>query len=456
MRDVAGAEATDDATVVVRFAPARARDVPLFVAGAADLLARLLCDAASSTRSTLELPLGCGPYKVGRFEAGRFIEYDRVEGLVGRRPAGRARAEQFRHRALRVSIATATSRFEGFTAKSYLFREEFTSRIWATRYDFPGHQRRPRQARRAARRHAVGRAGLVHQHAARRSSRTARCARRSIYAFDFEWTNKTIMYGSYERTHSVFQNSDMMAVGKPSAGGARAARAVPRQGAGRGVRRAVRAAGVRRLGPGSRAAAQGDRSCCRRPATSSRDGKRVTPKGEPHHHRVPDRRAGVPAAPHAVHQEPRHARHRRDAARRRSGAVPQRASTSSTSTSPSQRFGLSIDAGRLRCSTYSPRRRPRIKGSHNLAGIADPVIDALIDKIIAAETRAELTTACRALDRVFRAGRYWIPHWYKPSHWIAYWDVFGRPPTKPRYAPRRPRDLVVRCRDKAARLERAG
>ena len=53
---------------------------------------------------------------------------------------------------------------------------------------------------------------------------------------------------------------------------------------------------------------------------------------------------------------------------------------------------------------------------------------------MAASSRAELTIACRALDRVIRAGRYWIPHWYKASHWIAYWDTFGRPPTKPRYA----------------------
>jgi len=48
-------------------------------------------------------------------------------------------------------------------------------------------------------------------------------------------------------------------------------------------------------------------------------------------------------------------------------------------------------------------------------------------------TRPALVTACRALDRVIRAGRYWIPHWYKPSHWIAYWDVFGRPVAQPRY-----------------------
>jgi microcin C transport system substrate-binding protein len=75
-----------------------------------------------------------------------------------------------------------------------------------------------------------------------------------------------------------------------------------------------------------------------------------------------------------------------------------------------------------------------LKGSENLAGIADPVIDQLIDKVIAADNRADLITACRALDRVIRAGRYWIPQWYKASHWIAYWDVFNRPATKPRYA----------------------
>jgi microcin C transport system substrate-binding protein len=74
-----------------------------------------------------------------------------------------------------------------------------------------------------------------------------------------------------------------------------------------------------------------------------------------------------------------------------------------------------------------------IKGSQNLAGIADPAVDALVDVIIAARTREELTTACKALDRVIRAGRYWIPHWYSASHRIAYWDVFGFPLRQPRY-----------------------
>ena len=60
-------------------------------------------------------------------------------------------------------------------------------------------------------------------------------------------------------------------------------------------------------------------------------------------------------------------------------------------------------------------------------------IDALIDIIIAAKSREELTTACHALDRVIRAGRYWVPHWYLAAHRIAYWEVFGRPQRQPKY-----------------------
>ena len=72
------------------------------------------------------------------------------------------------------------------------------------------------------------------------------------------------------------------------------------------------------------------------------------------------------------------------------------------------------------------------KGSYNLAGIANPAIDALIEKILGADNRADLTVACRAFDRVFRAGRYWVPQWYRTSHPIAYWDQFGHP-KPPRY-----------------------
>src|SRR5215472_4248441 len=135
LRDFVGAEAPDDATVVVRFAAHRARDVPLFVA-ALPIFSRSYYAARRFDETTLEVPLGSGPYKVGRFEPGRHIEYERVEDWWGADlPVARGqnnfdivRYEYYRDR----EVA-----FEGFTARSYLFREEFTSRAWATRYDFP-------------------------------------------------------------------------------------------------------------------------------------------------------------------------------------------------------------------------------------------------------------------------------------------------------------------------------
>ena len=117
-----------------------------------------------------------------------------------------------------------------------------------------------------------------------------------------------------------------------------------------------------------------------------------------------------------------------------------------------QRFGFSTLPGEALRSYFSSRAAAT-KGSYNLAGIADPAIDPLIDAVIAANTRGELVTAARALDRVIRAGRYWIPHWYKASHWIAYWDVFGRPATKPRYARGIPETWWY-DRDKASKAER--
>jgi microcin C transport system substrate-binding protein len=72
-------------------------------------------------------------------------------------------------------------------------------------------------------------------------------------------------------------------------------------------------------------------------------------------------------------------------------------------------------------------------GSRNIAGISSPAIDALLDRIARADNRADLTIACRALDRILRAGRYWVPMWYSGKARIAYWDVFSRPAQTPKF-----------------------
>ena len=128
-----------------------------------------------------------------------------------------------------------------------------------------------------------------------------------------------------------------------------------------------------------------------------------------------------------------------------------------------QEFDFDITVGRMvftltpgdTLGAYFSSRAAATKGSFNLAGISDPVVDELIEKVVAASDRAGLDAACRALDRVIRAGRYWVPHWYKPSHWIAYWDMFGRPETKPRYARGMPETWWYDA-ERAAKAERAG
>ena len=135
MRDMVKAEALDDATLVVTFAEKRARDVPLYVVSL-PIFSKAYYATRPFDESTLDIPLGSGPYKVGKFEANRYIEYDRVKDWWGADlPVSRGiynfdtvRYEFYRDR----DVA-----FEAFTAKNYLYREEFTARVWATRYDFP-------------------------------------------------------------------------------------------------------------------------------------------------------------------------------------------------------------------------------------------------------------------------------------------------------------------------------
>jgi len=449
MRDFAGAEALDDATVAVRFAPKRARDVPLFVA-AMPIFSRAYYSSRPFDESTLDVPLGSGAYKVGRLSAGRFIEFDRVKDWWGAElPVSRGqgnfdvlRYEYYRDR----DVA-----FEGFTAKNYLFREEFTSRIWATRYDFPAI-RDGRVKREVLPDDTPSGAQGWFINTRREKFKDRRLREALIDAFDFEWTNKTLMYGSYERTHSVFQNSDMMAQGKP--GPAEGALLEPFRG-----KVPEEVFGEPFVPPVSDGSGQ-DRTLLRK-ATQLlqdagfviKDGKRVTPQGEP-------------ITIEFLIDEPSFQPHHMpfiknlntlgiDATVRVVDPVQSRARTDEFDFDITvQRFGFSTTPGdSLR--TFFSSQAAGLKGSQNLAGIADPAIDALIERIIAAETRADLVTACRALDRLIRAGRYWIPHWYKPSHWVAYWDLFSRPVTKPRYA-RGVLETWWYDRDKAAKLERAG
>jgi microcin C transport system substrate-binding protein len=96
-----------------------------------------------------------------------------------------------------------------------------------------------------------------------------------------------------------------------------------------------------------------------------------------------------------------------------------------------------------------------IKGSFNLSGVREKAIDAILDKLPQVNSREELIAITRSIDRIFRAGHYWVPNWYRADHWVAHWDIFGWPATKPDYA-FTPETTWWFDRDKASAIGMAG
>ncbi|MEA2862699.1 MAG: microcin transport system substrate-binding protein [Bradyrhizobium sp.] len=428
MRDMVKAEALDDASLVVTFAEKRARAVPLYVAGL-PIFSKAYYATRPFDESTFDIPLGSGPYRVGKFEVNRYIEFERVrDWWAADLPAARGsynfdivRYEFYRDR----DVA-----FEGFTAKSYLYREEFTARVWATRYDFPA-VKDGRVKRETLPDETPSGAQGWFINTRREKFRDPRVREALIQAFDFEWTNKSIMYGAYARTHSPFQNSDMMASGPPSP--EELALLEPFRG-----QVPDEVFGPPFVPPVSDGSGQ-DRTLLRKASQllqeaglAIKDGKRLLPNGETF--RI-EFLADEPSL------QPHHAPYIKnlgtlgiEASLRVVDPVQYRARVEDFDFDMTiERFSMSATPGDAMRPFFSSQAAAT-KGSYNLAGIANPAIDALIDKIIGVNSRADLTVACRAFDRVFRAGRYWVPQWYQTSHRVAYWDVFAHPAKPPRYA----------------------
>jgi microcin C transport system substrate-binding protein len=428
LRDLKAVEAEGPRILTLRFDARRGRDAPLFAA-TLPIFSKAYYTTHNFDETTLEPPLGSGPYRVGKFESNRFLQFERVKDWWGEKlPVMRG---QFNFDTLRYEYYRDRDvAFEAFTAHNYDFREEFTSRTWATRYDFPALKDGRVIRETIPDERPSGAQGWM-LNTRREALRDVRVREALALAFDFEWTNKNIMFGSYDRTHSYFQNSDMMAQGLPT----------PEELA---LLEPFRSKvpdevfGEPWTPPVSDGSGQ-DRKLLRRAAEllteagwTIKDRKRVNAKGEPlkleflffdrsfePHHATLVKNLAVIGI---------------DGSLRMVDPVQYRKRVEDFDFDITvQRMVFPLTPGdTLR--TYFASQGATTKGSFNYAGIADPVVDALVERVIAAESRAALTAACRALDRVLRAGRYWIPHWYKASHWIAYWDIFGRPPTKPRYA----------------------
>ncbi|BCJ92021.1 ABC transporter substrate-binding protein [Terrihabitans soli] len=427
LRDVAAVEISGPHEVAVRFTGKQPRDVPLAVAGL-PILSKAFYTTHPFNESTMTPPLGSGPYKVGAMAAGRFIEYERVKdwwgndlpAALGQNNFDIVRVEFFRDRQVAL---------EGFKGGTYWYREEFTSRHWATAYDFPAlMEKRVIRFELPDERASAAQGWWINLR--RKKFQDPRVREALDLAFDFEWTNAKLMYGSYTRTHSVFEGSDMKAVGLPSA--EELVLLEPYRG-----KIPDEAFGEPYVPPVSDGSGK-DRKLLMRAQKLLQDaglkregGTLLDSEGKPFEIEFLDddpifsphvqayiknlEFLGIKGSQRIV-----------DAAQ-----FNLRENEFDFDLMP-RRFAFTSTPGEA-LRRYFGSEAADIKGSVNLPGVKDPAIDALIEVAVNADTREKLNIACRALDRVLRAGRYWVPHWYKGTHWIATWDVFSRPETKPRY-----------------------
>jgi microcin C transport system substrate-binding protein len=427
IRDVAACEVLGPHDVRYAFKGDNTRDLPITIAQL-PVLSKAYYAKADFSKSTLEPPLGSGPYRIGKFKQGEFVSYERRDDYWAKDlPVNRGhynfnevRYEYFRDR---------TAGFEALKKGVLDLREEYVSRDWARAYDFPAAKDGRVIKDELPDETPSGAQGFFFN-MRREKFQDIRVRKALNLAFDFEWMNANLFFGSYKRTASFFEMSTLKAEGKP----------MPEELAilepyGKDLRPEVFDAAP--LPPVTSGSGQ-DRKLLREASQLLDDAgwkldglTRRNAKGEtltiealldsPGFERVFApyinnlRQLGIDATMRIVDE-----------------AQYQDRLKNFDFDIISSRFSSGVTPGsELR--VFFGTESAKAPGSYNLSGVASPAIDGLIERIIAAKSRAELDIAGRALDRVLRAEQFWVPNWHKASQWVAYWDVFGRPAAKPKY-----------------------
>jgi len=429
LRDVESAEAIDNHTVRYVFKGDLVKPLPLEVAQL-PVLPKAYYAGRDFEATSLERPLGSGPYRIGQFSQGRYVSYERRDDYWakdlpvnrGRFNFNEVRYDYFRDRTLEL---------EALFSGTIDFREEFTSKDWATGYDKPMVKDGRVQRLTLADETPSGAQGFF-LNTRRPLFKDIRVRQALDLAFDFEWSNRNLFFGLYKRTASFFENSDMKAEGKPPPEELALLepfrQTLPASVFGEPTMPPVTdGSGLPRENLRKAQALLKEAGWTVDPATRTMKNARGEPFvfeiliDSPSFERIAGpyvknlRSIGVVA----------------DMRRVDPAQYELRMKTFDFDMT-TERFSLRLTPG-VELKNFWGSEAARTDGSYNLAGISDPAVDALADRMVRATSRAELVTAARALDRVLRAGHYWVPHWYKAAHHLAFWNKFSWPEVKPKY-----------------------
>ncbi|TGQ78693.1 ABC transporter substrate-binding protein [Mesorhizobium sp. M8A.F.Ca.ET.207.01.1.1] len=426
LRHMTEAVAVDPVTLALTFNGEQSAQNILAVVGM-PIVSKAFYTANNFDASTMTPPLGSGPYRIGRVAAGQTVEYDRVADYWGRDlPVNRG---LYNFDRIRIDFyLDRQAAFEAFKKGDTHFREEFTARVWATGYDFPA-LKDGKVVKREFRGEKTPDMQGVALNQRRPQFRDERVRRAIARCFDFEWMKRALFYGSYERAQSNFERSDYKAEGLPSPEELALLEPfraeLPPEVFGEAVTQPLSDGSGhdrKQLGEASRLLAQagwkragsflvndkGERLRVEMLAEDDGIVRIYTPWSENM------KAIGIDASIRQVD----------------SAQYEQRQSD------------FDFDLNMLHWSIGATptddglemlydSRMADTPGQRNYPGTKSKAIDALIVAAGKAQSRAELVTALRALDRVLRARLDWIPTYYLANHRVAYWDMFGFVEQKP-------------------------
>ena len=425
--DVLKAEKTGPHQVKFTFRNGANRELPSIV-GELPVLSKAYWSGRDFAKTTLEIPLGSGPYKIDSFDPGRSVTYRRVPDYWGKDlpvNVGRNNFDVIRYDYYRDQ----TVALEAFKAGAYDIRVENVSKNWAIGYDGPAlasglikKEQIPNKVPQGMQAFGFNTRRPIFQ--------DARVRRALGYLFDFEWTNKALFYGAYTRTKSYFSNSDLASSGLPGPDELKLlekyrgqipdaafteAYAPPTTDGSGDIRDNLRAA----------------LDLLAQAGWNVKNGQLVDAKGTPFRFEFlldqPEfERVALPFIQNLA----------------RIGITANvRTVDPAQYENRMQNFDFdmtvmlypeSLSPGNEQRDFWTSESGKQV-GGRNLLGIASPAVDDLVSLIIEAPDRQSLVTRVHALDRVLLQGYYVIPNWHFPYFRVASWDKFARPAVSPPY-----------------------
>jgi microcin C transport system substrate-binding protein len=422
---VAKVEALSEKRVKFTFDMAENLELPLIV-GELTILPKHYWEGRDFTKTTLEPPVGSGPYKIATFEQGRSITYARKEGWWGETlPVykGRYNFDRIGYEYYRDQDVS----LQAFFGEEFDFRQEYTAKLWSTGYDVPAVKDGRIIKEMIPNKLPQGMQGFTMN--LRRPIWQDKAVRKVMnLAFDFEWSNKQFAYGAYTRSRSYFANSEMESKGLPE-----------------GRELEILEPFRNQLPP------EVFTQEFTLPASDGSGSNRVNLREAM---RLLDEAGYVMGTDGVrVHQDTGVRLEFEFLVASTNGAFERWFGPYKKNL---ERLGIKGEMRIVDASQYinrildfdydliigswgqstSPGNEQReywgsdrvdVQGSRNYIGVKDPVVDALIEKIISAPSREDLVFRVRALDRVLQHGWYVVPNWHIAGWRVAHWDKFAKP-----------------------------